>query len=1116
MFKSRNSVLAIAISILLVLATIPFEAIGADSNGGIEKGYSAEMEASIVDSKSTISSTTFDLGEGKQKTVLFSEPVRFEEDGELIDYDPSLVAIEKGKKTENGKSLSDYAYESKAGDKKQYFPEQISEDSPIIMENDKYSIEFSPIAVKEEKLSKSQQIYSEKQKREPQIEKGKFKNAENEEKKLPLKAVYEIAESGAKFEYTSSDIGVKEEVVLNEQPESNIIKYQLRLNDLIAKKDEKTGGIIFLDKETEEEVAGISAANMNDASRKAYSEKLNYELEDGKAEGEYLITLTIDENYLKAEERQYPVTIDPTVTWKGSSEMWDAYVCNGSAYQKTNFYSSSITQMAIGGGSQGTFRTYMKFLDLKTTLAGRNVISANLKIIQTGGGQSGQTIKALRAADTWSAGSITWANQPGTAGSTLDTSASSSAAGTARTLSILSYCKALAANTIDSTGIILMRNDTSGGFSSFYSARHGTSANRPTLTVSHEEIPKTPNLANLIMSPNTSANSYSKEAVSFLKSGVVGTNIKTVQYSINGSVYKTLNTSAGNSTKYEILNTDLGAPGIKTIKVKVTESLANLSAEKSFTYYYDNVLPEVDSELTYIQTIAAANLGSNWTKDSNPLIKFGGLKDVDSQVNIAASEILYAIKSAKTEELPLASEYKQGLDFASVTGNNVSGYSGSFRLTTADRNMADGAYNIYIKFSDIGGNYIAYSLPYKKDTKAPEAEIKTMDMAGENILTLSDISKRVSKISDEGSGIRTSAVELYQGATKRATLLEPRKASGMAYINTRAYLNGNYQLKLNATDKVGNTKNVTKEITISNKITRLYLNANNTQGTNYKISWAYYDTYPALQKLQYRVNTGAWVDVQTFTLNSGTFNVNLPTSYGNSIYIRGVDTSGASGKEFLLRPQVETAIVQDTVERIVEFDSYDVWGERTVTWYGTLPAGALELGFNEDEEFQGNTTYFVSIAGQTSFEMQAGQRYSLSNFASILNSDAQVEITSEKSGRGEYQVRGQNLSVFTGAGTSTDTSGLAPYQAQNVKLIQNVNYKTYLSWDNPTLPTNVGYDVYRSTVPNFSMVEGSKVASNIKSGSFSDIKINYAEKYYYKIYAVRIGTEIRGLPSAEV
>ena len=179
------------------------------------------------------------------------------------------------------------------------------------------------------------------------LERTKLENAEvedAEENKIekPVKVSYESQQKECTFSYESLNTGIKESIVLTKAPEGNVLKFRFKSSGLVPKKNVLDGGISFLDKKTDEIVAALEAPNMNDATGKAYSEKLSYDIElDDEEEDSYILTLHLDEEYFKDKDREYPVTIDPTVSWTGSTDFWDVYVINGS-YKDTNFYDNGV------------------------------------------------------------------------------------------------------------------------------------------------------------------------------------------------------------------------------------------------------------------------------------------------------------------------------------------------------------------------------------------------------------------------------------------------------------------------------------------------------------------------------------------------------------------------------------------------------------------------------------------------------------------------------------------------------------------------------------------------------------------------------------------------------
>ena len=82
----------------------------------------------------------WEFAAGVLVTEYYGQDVRFRnEDGELVDYDQTL------KKLESRDDLNGYAYENTAGDQKQYFPENLTEETPILLENEDKQIRLVPV-----------------------------------------------------------------------------------------------------------------------------------------------------------------------------------------------------------------------------------------------------------------------------------------------------------------------------------------------------------------------------------------------------------------------------------------------------------------------------------------------------------------------------------------------------------------------------------------------------------------------------------------------------------------------------------------------------------------------------------------------------------------------------------------------------------------------------------------------------------------------------------------------------------------------------------------------------------------------------------------------------------
>ena len=460
----------------------------------------------VVEEESTKDSTTFQMKDGKKQTVFYGQDVRFEdENGDLQEYDPSLVRV-TGSKSEQGEDLKGYQYENKEGDKKHYLPKDLSEETPVLMENGKYQISFAPIygqEIKNEEEKKTEDpgtdsvedavsraeeavrsisadgsseketaedtedaLTSVKELDRQAIEDLPVEDAQGEKEEKPVKVSYESQKKECTFSYQSLNMGIKESIVLTKAPEGNVLKFRFQAKGLVPKKNILDGGISFLDEKTEDLVATLEAPNMNDHTGKAYSENLSYDIEPDGGEDSYLLTLHLDEDYFQDKDRQYPVTIDPTVTWTGSTDFWDVYVINGS-YKNTNFYDNGVTVMMAGKSKQGVCRTYLRFKDFTAKIKGKYVDSATLTMYETGSSQSGQTIEARRVTENWTRPGLKWSNRPGYS-TNYGNVKTTGTAKKARSINLTEYARQCASGKITSYGVMLKNADETKSYGQFY------------------------------------------------------------------------------------------------------------------------------------------------------------------------------------------------------------------------------------------------------------------------------------------------------------------------------------------------------------------------------------------------------------------------------------------------------------------------------------------------------------------------------------------------------------------------------------------------------------------------------------------------------------------------
>lgn len=151
-YTIKQKITAWILSICLVVTLIPelgYAATDEDSKSESESETTKNETPIDVTEEDVIGKsenvTTYDIGNGEKMSVFHGGNVRFkDESGNLVDYDPSLVAVKKGEQTGNKESLEGYKYKNKTGNKKHFIPENLSEATPVIMENGEYKISFTP------------------------------------------------------------------------------------------------------------------------------------------------------------------------------------------------------------------------------------------------------------------------------------------------------------------------------------------------------------------------------------------------------------------------------------------------------------------------------------------------------------------------------------------------------------------------------------------------------------------------------------------------------------------------------------------------------------------------------------------------------------------------------------------------------------------------------------------------------------------------------------------------------------------------------------------------------------------------------------------------------------
>ncbi len=371
---------------------------------GKEKQSKTEKEPTVVkelEDLRTADSSTYLLSNGFKRVEYYSDNIRYEEDGKYIDYNPALKRMDETEKnqlreqTSDSKNIGDYIYTNKSGDAKQYFPKSLK-DTGILLEKNERAIHFVPViqadgkessADEKENYNKADNETEEKQedkepesgektnqKTEEDLQENKSENkteeiTDTENTDIEIKEtdqneiIYKDKKGDTAYKYISNHNGIKEEIILNQKPEDNVFRFEIKAEGIKLKPTEYDKTIRFIDKKTKKQIAYIDEPNIKDKMGKTSYSEVGYKLEK-IAEDKYELRVVVDKEYL--EKVQYPVVIDPTVVWF-ESYIPSAALSNMPYTTSTNMRNTSFMEVQNKCNHVGPYEGTEKYCYIDTS-----------------------------------------------------------------------------------------------------------------------------------------------------------------------------------------------------------------------------------------------------------------------------------------------------------------------------------------------------------------------------------------------------------------------------------------------------------------------------------------------------------------------------------------------------------------------------------------------------------------------------------------------------------------------------------------------------------------------------------------------------------------------------
>jgi RHS repeat-associated protein len=365
----RGTRLVVAmLAVLLVLGC--GIALGAqDESSGPADDSSPNAQAVELASKRTATSQTFQLPDGARETRLFESPVNYRNaEGEWKPIDSRLEEADGGGIT-NGPNEFNLS-----------LPERLGEE---------------PVRLSDEGRWVSAELLG------PDTEEAQLDSGI---------ASYESA-GGTSFDLSGLANGIKEAIEIPDASAPSSFSFDLDASNGLKPDLTEDGSIEFKDAEGHTAFA-LPAPLISDSAspQEPSTSAVHYKLSP-EAEGHWRLTVQADREWLEAPARQFPATIDPTLTVEKPS-----LDCSIASWAPTSSFCGSGGYTKLGlWASYGTpdryTRSLLKF-DLSSIPSTAYVSAATIKLYAPSEVKNTFGVQLLRATKPWSSG-VTWTKYDG-------------------------------------------------------------------------------------------------------------------------------------------------------------------------------------------------------------------------------------------------------------------------------------------------------------------------------------------------------------------------------------------------------------------------------------------------------------------------------------------------------------------------------------------------------------------------------------------------------------------------------------------------------------------------------------------------------------------------------
>ena len=426
-FKFAAKFIAVFLTLLLVFEIIPMQVVAesadriktvTESNEKSKKEDAQNPGDKVLDENNNVKILCedntkreeyvkhFRMSDGTYQAVMYEMPVHIEKDGEWIDYNNTLseVASDDSKLVKNplNKDLI-----NTFGDYTVRFSKKSNGNKLVRLSKDGYDLSWT---------------FSDSNKKTAKVLKNENDGDETTLENLTSQVVYEGLFNNADLQYIVMPEQLKENIILKDKSVQKMFSVEYKTNKLSPYSvDDKT---IILQNNSGETVFTLSAPFMYDSAGEI-SEGITLTLSNVK-ENSFIVTMILDSQWLDAEYRVFPVTVDPAIkTEQDRNEMTSTFVASGAPNKSFGQSKDDAGSMYVGNNiyKYGNAKAYIKINNLPYIGGiGSKVIGAQLAVCKRNvySTTDNVVINAHRVTSAWDKQSLKYNNQPSCDGTIAD------------------------------------------------------------------------------------------------------------------------------------------------------------------------------------------------------------------------------------------------------------------------------------------------------------------------------------------------------------------------------------------------------------------------------------------------------------------------------------------------------------------------------------------------------------------------------------------------------------------------------------------------------------------------------------------------------------------------